>query len=168
MHEKVTRYFLLIIGVVYGILGAEETQRRPMTVDDALNIIQIGDPLISPDGNSDLLLRIRVGLEQVEKKTSTSSSQPKAGNRFNISGKREEAHFNFLRMVNSSLFTNRRKIQPDFPYAHIRWRRHSAYQTRKLYGSFEWAPTHHRYCVASEPRTKDEEKEIKQVMTPFL
>lgn len=49
MKSKIIPIFCIIL-LIAAILSAGDATRRPMTVDDALNIVQVNDALISPNG----------------------------------------------------------------------------------------------------------------------
>ena len=47
--KKTQIFFAMMLFLSLTVLG-QEAARRPMTTDDALNMVQLGDALISPDG----------------------------------------------------------------------------------------------------------------------
>ncbi len=155
--------FLLVIGLVYGILGAEETQRRPMTVDDALNMIQIRNPLISPDGDWVFYSRSELDWDKNKRKTKYYMVSAQGGEPFQFIGEAGGSAFQFS--PDGKFLSFRRTIDkfsqiflmPTSGGEGIQLTKH-----KNSIGSYKWAPDSTQiFFVASEPRSKEEEKEYK-------
>ena len=155
--------FLLVIGLVYGILGAEEIQRRPMTVDDALNIIQIRNPLISPDGKWVFYSQSELDWDKNKRKTKYFMVSAQGGEPFQYIGEVGGSAFQFS--PDGKFLSFRRTVEK---FSQIFLMPTSGGEGTQLtkhknsIGSFKWAPDSTQiFFVASEPRSKEEEKEYK-------
>ncbi|NOR15954.1 MAG: prolyl oligopeptidase family serine peptidase, partial [Candidatus Aminicenantes bacterium] len=154
---------LLVMGVVLGVLGAEEVQRRPMTVDDALNMIQIRNPLISPDGNWVFYSRSELDWDKNKRKTKYYMVSAQGGEPYQYIGEAGGSAFQFS--PDGKFLSFRRTIDkfsqiflmPTSGGEGIQLTKH-----KNSIGSYKWAPDSTQiFFVASEPRSKEEEKEYK-------
>ena len=62
---------ILIVSLLFAFLpvSSQAQERRPMTTDDGLNMVRVGDALMSPDGRWVLFSRSELDWEENERKT---------------------------------------------------------------------------------------------------
>ena len=87
--------------LIWSSLFAQADDKRPMTVDDRLGFVEIGNVLLSPDGGLGILFknRTRLETEREEKPRITWCLQTEV-KQSNILGMQVENHFSFHRMEN--------------------------------------------------------------------
>lgn len=154
---------VLVFCLVFGILHAEEKQRRAMTVDDALNMVRIGSPLISPDGNWAFYSRSELDWDENKRKTKYYLVSTQGGEAFQYIGEAGGSNFRFS--PDGKYLSFRRTVDkfsqiflmPTSGGEGVQLTKH-----KNSVGSYKWAPDSSQiFFVASEPRTKEEEKEFK-------
>ncbi len=136
--------------------------RRPMTTDDALDMVQVGDALISPDGGWVLFSRSELDWDENERKTtwwrvpSDGSGEPyrfigdEGGSSFRFSPDGERLTFTRAVDGKAQLFV----MRTDGGEA-VQLSEHGT-----AVGSYEWADDGSRiFFVAADERTEEEEKE---------
>jgi dipeptidyl aminopeptidase/acylaminoacyl peptidase len=154
---------LLAICFVFGILNAEEKQRRAMTVDDALNMVRIGNALISPDGNWVFYSRSELDWDKNKRKTKYYLISAQGGEAVQYIGEAGGSAFQFS--PDGKFLSFRRTVEkfsqiflmPTSGGEGIQLTKH-----KNSVGSYKWAPDSSQiFFSASEPRSKEDEKEFK-------
>lgn len=160
--KKILSALLLLI-LVCPMLSADENQRRPMTVDDALNMIRIGNPLISPDGNWVFYSRTELDWDKNKSKTKYFMVSAQGGEPFQYIGEAGGSAFQFS--PDGKYLSFRRTVEkfnqiflmPTSGGEGVQLTKH-----KNSVGSYKWAHDSSQiFFVASEPRSKEEEKEHK-------
>lgn len=147
-------------------LKAQEPARRPMTVDDGLNMVRVGDALISPDGNWVFFSKSELDWKKNKRKKTyykISSGGSEAvqfigeagGSRFQFSPK--GTYLSFLRQVGDKQKANQIFIMRTDGGEAVQLTDH-----KKGLSRFKWTQDESRIVfLADEPRSEEEEKRHK-------
>lgn len=169
-----TRIFLatvtMVLFIFTSLLPAEDVKRRAMTVDDALNMVRIGDVTLSPDGKWVFFSKAELDWDKNKRKKKYYMIPSTGGKAFQYIGKEGGRSF---------------KFSPDGLYLAF-LRKHEKKQQLFLMRtnggeavrlsehkpgikSFEWSKDSQKiFFTADEPRGKEEEKEYKKGNDAFM
>jgi dipeptidyl aminopeptidase/acylaminoacyl peptidase len=102
--------FLALLAFVVVDAGPVEAQdgRRPMTVDDAMDMVQVSDPLMSPDGSWVLYSRRTLNWDENEYETEYWRAPADGGEAFRFIGEEGGSQFQFS--PNGTFLTFRRAV----------------------------------------------------------
>jgi len=161
MKARCISLFLLSFAV--SIISAQEKTKRPMTTDDGLDLVRIGRPLMSPDGQRVFYSQTKSNWKEKRAKTTYHMVPAEGGESFQYIGKDGGSAFQFSPDGKYLSFTRavgeKEKKQQIFL---MRTQGGEATQLTKhktSVGSYKWAKDSNKiFFVASEPRSKEEEK----------
>ncbi len=143
---------------------AEEPEGpRPMTVDDALDLVSVGSPMISPDGNWVFYSERKLDWGENESNTKYYLAPADGGEAFQYIG--EEGGSSFQFSPDGTYFTLTRNVDDK---RQIFWMRTGGGEAVQLteheesIGSYEWSDDESKiFFTATDKRPDDEEKEMK-------
>jgi len=161
MKKSIVTCFLILCAVTF--ITAEEKGKRPMTADDALNMVRVSQALISPDGKLVFFSKSELDWDKNKRKTKyymISSEGVKSfqyigeagGNSFQFSP--DGKYLSFKRTVEkkSQIF-----LMPTTGGEAVQLTEH-----KNSIGSYKWSQDSSKiFFTAGEPRSKKEEKEYK-------
>jgi len=162
MKRRSTAVFALLLSTAF-LLNAQVAQKRPMTIDDGLNMANVGSALLSPDGRQVLYSLSALDWANNKRKTiyymiSSEGGEPRqyigeaGGNAFQFSP--DGTFLTFTRSVDKF---NQIFIMPTFGGEAVQLTKHE-----NSVGSYKWSRDSQTiFFVAAEPRGKDEEKKFK-------
>lgn len=163
---------IILAGVVFLMTAAlaGEVQRRPMTVDDVLNIVQVEDAMISPDGQWVFFSKSELdwGKNKREKKFYMISAN--GGEAFPYIGKEGGSNFKFSPDGQYlAFFREQEKKQQIFLMRTNGGEAVRLTEHKNGISVFKWANDSQRiFFVADEPRSEKEEKEYKNGNDAFM
>ncbi len=106
-----TRILAVLLAIVVLTVPAHgQDTRRPMTVDDALDMVQVGSPLMSPDGSWVLYSRRTLNWEDNEYETEYWRVPADGGEAFRYIGEDGGSAFQFS--PDGAYLTFRRAVDP--------------------------------------------------------
>jgi dipeptidyl aminopeptidase/acylaminoacyl peptidase len=144
-------------------LSIQAQEKRPMTVDDALNMVRVGNPLISPDGKWVLFSQSELDWEKNKRKTKYYMVSSEGGDPFQYIGKEGGSAFQFS--PDGRFLTFKRKKDENQQIFLMRTSGGEAVpltQHENSIGNYKWGPQSQKiYFVAEEPLSKKEKKERK-------
>jgi len=156
-------WMLSCILLISPCLPALQTDLRPMTTDDALNLVRVGDVLISPSGNQVFFSRSTLNWEKNKRDVKYFMIPAVGGNAFQYIGESGGSGFRFSPDGNYLAFKrkidkkNQIFLMPNSGGEGIVLTKHET-----EIGAFIWAPDSRKIIFAApEPRSKEEEKEHK-------
>jgi len=151
-------------------LQARQTDRRPMTTDDVLNLVQVGDVLISPDGNHVFFSRSTLNWEKNKRESRYYMIPAAGGESFQYIGEAGGSAFrfspdgNFLAFIRKVDKKNQVFLMPCSGGEAVALTKHET-----DISAFKWAPDSQKIVFsAPEPRGKEEEKEHKAGSDAFF
>jgi dipeptidyl aminopeptidase/acylaminoacyl peptidase len=141
-------------------LGAE---KRPMTSDDALNMVRVGGALISPDGKWVFYSRSELEWDKNKRKTTYYMIPSEGGKAFQYIGEAGGSSFQFSpdgRYLSFKRTVDKRSqifLLPTSGGEGVQLTKHA-----NSVGSYKWSPDAKAiFFTANLPRTKEAEKEFK-------
>jgi dipeptidyl aminopeptidase/acylaminoacyl peptidase len=144
-------------------LFAEEKTERPMTVDDALNMVRVGDALISPDGQWVFFSKSELDWKKNKRKSTYYRIPADGGKAFQYIGKDGGSAFRFS--PNGEYLSFRRSVDKKNQLFLMRTSGGEAIQLtehKSSIGSYRWTPDSSKiFFMAPRIRSKEEEKEHK-------
>jgi dipeptidyl aminopeptidase/acylaminoacyl peptidase len=144
-------------------IGIPAQEKRAMTVDDALNMIQVRNPLISPDGKWVFFSQSELSWRENKRQTKHYMVSAEGGDPFQYIG--EEGGSGFQFSPDGSSLTFKRKKDESQQIFLMRTSGGEAVQLTKHENSIEdykWGPKSQKiYFVAEEPLSKEEKEERK-------
>jgi len=144
-------------------IGLQAQNKRPMTVDDALNMIRVGNPLISPDGKWVLFSQSVLNWEKNKRETKYYMVSAEGGKPFQYVGDEGGSRFQFS--PDGRFLTFKRKKDENQQIFLMRTSGGEAVpltEHENSIGDYEWGPESKKiYFVAEEPLSKKEKKERK-------
>ena len=160
--KRVTFYGILFLCSVLGF--AQNADKRPMTVDDAMNMVQVGGALISPDGNRVLFSKSELDWEKNRRTTKYFMIPADGGEAFQFVSDAGGSSFRFS--PDGKYLTFKRSIDGK---QQILWMRMAGGEAVPLtehessVGSYKWsADSSQIFFAAPEARSKEEEKKHKE------
>ncbi len=144
-------------------ISAEEKIKRPMTVDDSLNMVRVGDALISPDGQWVFFSKSELDWKNNKRKSKHYMIPVHGGEAFQYIG--EEGGNDFQFSPDGKYLSFTRPVEKKNQLFLMRTSGGEAVQVTKHKSSIEfykWAPDSSRvFFLAPEARSEEEEKEYK-------
>jgi len=162
----------IILCVLFASLSlqARQTDRRPMTTDDMLNLVQVGDVLISPDGSRVFFSRSTLNWEKNKRESRYYMIPAAGGESFQYIGEAGGSAFrfspdgNFLAFIRKVDKKNQVFLMPCSGGEAVALTKHET-----DISAFKWAPDSQKIVFsAPEPRGKEEEKEHKAGSDAFF
>ncbi len=157
------KYAVLILSVMIlaaAAAGLAAQDKRPMTADDALNMVRVGQPLISPDGEWVLFSKSTLNWDKNKRESTYYMVSAEGGEPFQYIG--EEGGSSFQFSPDGRFLTFKRTIDKN---QQIFWMRTSGGEAVQLtkhensIGTYKWgAESKKIYFVAEEPLSKEEKK----------
>jgi len=167
--KKLTGIFLCVLFTSLS-LQARQTEKRPMTTDDVLNLVQVGDVLISPDGTRVFFSRSTLNWEKNKRESRYYMIPAAGGDSFQYIGKAGGSAFrfspdgNFLAFIRKVDKKNQVFLMPCSGGEAVALTKHET-----DISAFKWAPDSQKIVFsAPEPRGKEEEKEHKAGSDAFF
>jgi dipeptidyl aminopeptidase/acylaminoacyl peptidase len=156
--------FALIFAVCVAMfLPGEENAKRPMTADDALNIVRVGNALISPDGQWVFYSESELDWKKNKRKSKYYMIPAEGGEAFQYIG--EDGGNSFQFSPNGEYFTFKRSVEEKSQVFLMRTSGGEAVQLtehKSSIGTYKWSPDSTKiFFLAPKARSKDEEKEYK-------
>ncbi|MGB3861267.1 MAG: hypothetical protein WA915_04245 [Candidatus Aminicenantaceae bacterium] len=144
-------------------LSADEITKRPMTADDALNMVSVGNALISRDGQWVFFSKSELDWKDNKRKSKYYMIPADGGDAFQYIG--EEGGDSFQFSPNGKYFTFKRSLEKKSQLFLMRTSGGEAVQLTKhksSIDSYKWSPDSSKiFFLAPQARSKDEEKEYK-------
>ena len=136
-------------------------QRRAMTTDDGLNMVQVNNALISPDGSKVFYRKGELDWDENKRKNTFYMISTEGGEPYQYIG--DDGGSNFQFSPDGTYISFKRTIEKKSQLFYMRTIGGEAVQLSKhesAIGSYRWAHDEKSiFFVAEEPRTKEEEKE---------
>ncbi|MCJ7682525.1 MAG: S9 family peptidase, partial [Candidatus Aminicenantes bacterium] len=159
MKKATVSIFLFCL--ILTAMGAAE--KRPMTVDDALNMIGIGNVMISPDGQWVFYSQSELEWDKNKRKSTYFMIPAGGGESFRYLG--EEGGSSFQFSPDGTYLALKRLVDKKSQIFLMRMAGGEAVQLtshKESVGSFLWTPDSKNIIfTATKPRSKEEEKRIK-------
>jgi len=160
--KKIVVMAVILIFTLSGI-GIFAQEKRAMTADDALNMIQVRNPLISPDGKWVFFSQSELNWRENKRQTKHYMVSAEGGDPFQYIG--EEGGSDFQFSPDGSSLTFKRKKDESQQIFLMRTSGGEAVQLTKhenSIGDYKWGPKSQKiYFVAEEPLSKEEKEERK-------
>jgi len=161
MKKLMVTFVLFLFSIA--VLSAEEKGRRPMTTDDALNMVRVGRGLMSLDGKWVFFSKSELDWEKNKRKTKYYMISADGGDAFQYIGEAGGNSFQFS--PDGKYFSFKRTVDKKSQIFIMRTAGGEAVQLTKhknSIGSYKWSKDASKiFFVASEPRSKEEEKKYK-------
>lgn len=166
---KTSQWFILVLmilnllAIASSYLLAQEQKRRPMTVDDALNMVEIGLGLISPDGNLVLFSRSELDWEKNKRNTKYFMVPSSGGKAFQYIGNEGGDSFQFS--PDGKYLTFKRQVEKESQIFIMPTTGGESIQLtehKTSVGAYKWSADSTKiFFLAAEARSPEEEKEYK-------
>ncbi|MFC2169711.1 S9 family peptidase [Acidobacteriota bacterium] len=144
-------------------LAAQENNRRPMTVDDMLEMVIIGNALISPDGHWVFFSKSELDWENNRRAIKYFMIPAEGGAAFQYIGEEGGASFQFS--PDGEHISFKRRVAGHHQIFWMRPKGGEAVQLtnhRSSVGMFKWSGDSTKiFFIADEPRSKEEEREYR-------
>ncbi len=159
---KKTVIFILTMALTLSAGSIQAQEKKPFTADDALNMVRVGNPLISPDGKWVLYSQSELNWEKNKRDTTYHMISAEGGESFQYIG--EEGGSDFKFSPDGRFLTFKRKVDKDQQLFLMRTSGGEAVQLTEhetSIGSYKWGPESRKiYFVAKEPLGKEEKKKM--------
>ncbi|HLP57410.1 MAG TPA: S9 family peptidase [Candidatus Deferrimicrobium sp.] len=163
---------IILAGVVFLMAAvlAGDVQRRPMTVDDVLNIVQVDDAMISPNGQWVFFSKSELDWEKNKREKKYYMISASGGEAFQYIGKEGGTTFKFSPDGQYLAFFREQEKKQQIFLMHTNGGEAVQLTKHKTGISvFRWANDSQRiFFVADEPRREKEEKEYKNGNDAFM
>ena len=150
----------LIICLVPLLLFA---QKRPMTTDDGLNMVNLGGAKIAPDASRILFTKSELDWEKNKRKSKHYSVSPQGGDEYQFLGGESDSDIKFS--PDGKYITFKRSVEKKSQVFLMRTNGGEAVQWSKhpeSVSSYEWAPDSKSiFFLANEEKSKEQAKEEK-------
>jgi len=160
---KKTFVIILVSLFFIGLLFSEEKPKRPMTTDDALNMVRVGNVLISPDGNWVFFSKSELDWKKNKRNTTYHKVPASGGEAFQYIGEAGGSAFQFS--PDGKYLTFKRSVDKISQIFIMRTSGGEAVQLTKhenSVGSYKWSKDSTKiFFIAEESRSKEEEKKYK-------
>jgi dipeptidyl aminopeptidase/acylaminoacyl peptidase len=161
--KKIIRVIGVTVCALSFLLSAEEIKKRPMTVDDGLNMVSVGSALMSPDGKSVFYSLSELDWAKNKRKSTYDMISADGGDAYQYIGEAGGSSFQFSPDGKSLSFTRpvEQKAQiflmPTGGGEAVQLTNHE-----NAVGPFRWSQDSTMILfLAEEPRSKDDEKKYK-------
>lgn len=162
-NMKKSLMILILLALFASPFFAEEKERRPMTTDDALNMVSVGSAIMSPDGNWVFYSRSELDWPKNKRQTKYYMISVEGGEPFQYIGKAGGSSFRFS--PDGQYLTFKRTVDKNSQIFLMRTSGGEAVQLTKHKNSvrsYKWSEDSSKiFFTASEPRSKEEEKKHK-------
>lgn len=159
--KKANILILTLLIVFLGLGISEENTRRPMTVDDALNMVQVSNPLISPDGEWVLFSKSELNWGKNKRETKHYMVPAEGGEVFQYIG--EDGGSSFAFSPDGKYLAFKRTVDKKSQLFIMRTSGGEAIQLSKhetSIGRYRWSPKSDKiYFIADKALSKEEKKE---------
>jgi dipeptidyl aminopeptidase/acylaminoacyl peptidase len=149
-----------VILVSAGLAVAQDAEKRAMTPDDALNMVNIGNALMSPDGNWVFYSKSTLNWEKNKRDSKYYMIPAGGGEAFQYIGEGGGSAFEFS--PDGKYLTFRRTVDKKSQIFFMRTAGGEAVQLTKhksSIGSYKWSADSKKiFFTANEPRSDEEEK----------
>jgi Tol biopolymer transport system component len=153
----------LIILFSLCLVGTALADKRPMTTDDALNMVNVGNALISPDGNWVFFSKSELNWEKNKRDTKYFMISTSGGEAFQYIGEAGGSSFEFS--PDGKFLSLKRAVEKKSQIFLMPTSGGEAVQLtehKESVGSYLWAPDGTKiYFTADKAFSKEEEKKIK-------
>ena len=143
--------------------AAPQKTRRPMTVDDALNMIRVGNVLISPDGHWVFFSKSELNWEKNRRDTKYYLISAEGGEEFQYIGREGGSSFQYS--PDGKYLSFKRSVDKKSQLFLMRTSGGEAIQATKhktSVGFYRWSPRSDKiFFIADRPRSPEEEKKYK-------
>jgi dipeptidyl aminopeptidase/acylaminoacyl peptidase len=161
MRKLIFTFLFAVCAAMF--LSAEENNRRPMTADDALNMVRVGNALISPNGRWVFYSLSELDWKKNKRKSKYYMIPSDGGDAFQYIG--EDGGNSFQFSPNGEYFTFKRSVEKKSQLFLMRTLGGEAVQLTKhksSISSYKWSPDSTKiFFIAPQARSKEEEKEYK-------
>ena len=154
---------LLVLSLSVSGLFAQDSMKRPMTTDDAMNMINVGGAIMSPDGQRVLFSKSELNWDKNKRDTKYYMIPADGGDEYQFIGEAGGGSFRFS--PDGKYITLTRTVDK---FKQIFWMRSGGGEAVQLtkhknsVGNYKWSADSKRiFFSASEPRSEEEEKEHK-------
>lgn len=148
---------------VIAVVSAQEEERRPMTTDDGLNIVRVGNPLMSPDGRWVFFSQTKANWKEKRAKSTYYMIPADSGEAYQYIGKAGGNSFQFS--PDGKYLSFKRPVGEKDKKQQIFIMRTQGGEATQLtkhktsIGSYKWSKNSCKiFFVANKPRTEHEEK----------
>jgi len=155
------------------LFAQTEIQRRPMTTDDGLDMVQVSGALLSPDGNMVFYQESRLNWEKNKRENKYYMITAEGGEAFQYLGESGGSDFQFS--PKGTYLSFKRSVGEKDKKAQLFLMRTSGGEAVQLtkhkagVGSYKWAKDEQTiFFVANEARSEEEEKEYKNGNDAFF
>ncbi|RLE05671.1 MAG: hypothetical protein DRJ06_08740, partial [Candidatus Aminicenantes bacterium] len=150
----------LLLGISLILQASPEKTRRPMTVDDALNMTRVGNALISPDGKWVFFSKSELNWEKNRRDTKYYLIPAEGGEEFQYIG--QEGGNSFQYSPDGQYLSFKRSVDKKSQLFLMRTSGGEGIQVTKHktnIGFYRWSPLSDKiFFIADRPRTEEEEK----------
>ncbi|MFC2158930.1 prolyl oligopeptidase family serine peptidase [Acidobacteriota bacterium] len=154
---------ITILSIILFITATAAAEKRPMTTDDALNIVRVGGAQITPDGQWVLYSKSELDWSKNKSETKYYMVSTEGGQAFQYIGQAGGSSFQFS--PDGKYLTFRRTVEQKGQLFIMPTSGGEAVQLTKhkeSVGSYLWSKDSTKiFFTANKPRTKEEEKNIK-------
>ncbi len=161
MKKSIVTCFLILCTVTF--IMAEEKGKRPMTTDDALNMVRLSQALISPDGKCVFFSKSELDWNKNKRNTKYYMISSEGGKSFQYIGEAGGSSFQFS--PDGKYFSFKRTVEKKSQVFLMPTTGGEAVQLtehKNSVVSYKWSQDSSKiFFTASEPRSKKEEKEYK-------
>jgi dipeptidyl aminopeptidase/acylaminoacyl peptidase len=169
MKSRISALWCSIL-LIAAVLPAGDAQRRPMTADDALNIVQVADAMITPDGQWAFFSKSELDWEKNKWEKKYYMIPADGGEAFQYIGKDGGSNFQFSPDGKYMAFSRDQEEKQQI----FLMRTHGGEAARLTehktgVSLFKWAKDSRKiFFAADEPRGEKEEKEYKNGDDAFM
>lgn len=157
------RSFLLLLVCVCLIVDIAESQKRPMTVDDGLNMVQLRGAKIAPNGSQVIFTKSTLDWKENKRKTTHHHIMPDGSDEFRFLGGENDSDIRFS--PDGKYVSFKRSADKKSQIYFMRTQGGEAMQLTKhetSVSNYRWAPDSKSiYFSANEILSKDAQKEKK-------
>jgi len=161
MKKFMVACLLIFSSVVF--ITAQEKERRPMTTDDALNMVRVGQSVMSPDGKWVFFSKSELDWDKNKLKTKYYMISAEGGKSFQYIGEAGGSSFQFS--PDGKYLSFKRTVEKTSQIFLMSTTGGEAVQLtehKNSVGSYKWSQDSSKiFFTADEPRSKKEEKEYK-------
>ncbi|MFQ5571518.1 MAG: prolyl oligopeptidase family serine peptidase [Rhodothermales bacterium] len=165
-HPARHRYMLVGLTLLFAatpLLAQNTAPRRPMTTDDGLDMVQVGNALMSPDGMFVFYRKSELDWDKNKRKSTYYMIPAEGGEPWQYIGEAGGSDFKFS--PDGTYLAFKRSVDKKSQLFYMRTAGGEAVQLTKhktSVGAYAWAEDSRTlFFVADEPRTDEEEKEHK-------
>ena len=168
--KKIPIWCIVVFFLIATILPADDAPRRPMTVDDALNIVQVDDALITPDGQWVFFSKSELNWEKNKREKKYYLISANGGEAYQYIGKEGGSNFQFSPDGQYLAFLRDKVEKQQIFLMHTHGGEAIQLTKHKTdISDFKWAKDSQRiFFTADKPLSKKKEKEYKNGDDAFM